>query len=98
MTEKRQSKATGRAARVPRNWTEAQTITAHNRDSRRLLELIEKKLEYNDQAVRDGYVNWGHAGDAAPYRARLLALVIGFTITDDISEGEAEARILELIK
>jgi len=86
------------APALRRDWTEAQAITADNRDSRRLLELIEKRLDYNDQAIRDGYVNWGHAGDAAHYRAKLLALVIAFTITDTVSEGEAEARILELIK
>jgi hypothetical protein len=94
MTEKRQIKTP--AAR--RNWTEAQAITAHNTDSRALLGLIEKKLDYNDQAVRDGYVNWGHAGDAENYRRKLLDLVVAFTIGADQDEAECEARILALIK
>lgn len=94
MTEKRQIKTP--AAR--RNWTEAQAITAHNTDSRALLGLIEKKLDYNDQAVRDGYVNWGHAGDAEHYRAKLLELVVSWTVGADESEADAEARILALIK
>lgn len=80
-----------------RDWTAAQAITEHNRDSRKLLELIEKRLDFNDQAVRDGYVNWGHSGDAAHYRQKLLDLVVGFSIRDSEAEADAEARILALI-
>lgn len=80
-----------------RNWDAAQTVTAHNNDSRKLLELIAYKLEQCDNACKDGRVNWGHAGDAGHYRSKLLELVVGFTISPDEDEPEAEARILRCI-
>ena len=40
-----------------RNWDAAQKLTAHNNDSRKLMEIVGYRLEQNENAARDGRVN-----------------------------------------
>lgn len=80
-----------------RNWDAAQKLTAHNNDSRKLMEIVGYRLEQNENAARDGRVNWGHVGDAENYRAKLLELVVGFTIGPDEDEEDCRERVLRCL-
>lgn len=77
-----------------KNWTATQAATAANRTSNQLLTVIAEKLASRDREAFAGELNWGHVGDAEHIKAKLLELVVGFSLEQDEDEEAAAARIL----
>lgn len=77
-----------------KNWDATQAATAANKTSNQLLTVIAEKLASRDREAFAGELNWGHVGDAEHVKAKLLELVVGFSIGQDEDEDDAAARIL----
>jgi hypothetical protein len=69
---------------------------ANQRDALALLDLIAGCIENHPREQVDR-VTWGHVGDAAHVRERLLEIAIGFALGPDGDEQIARSRIEEAL-
>jgi len=69
---------------------------ANQRDALALLDLIAGCIENHPREQVDR-VTWGHVGDAAHMRERLLEIAIGFALGPDGDEQIARSRIEEAL-
>jgi len=69
---------------------------ANKRDALALLDLIAGCIE-NHPREQVEHVTWGHVGDAAHVRERLLEIAIGFALAPDGDEQAARRRIEEAL-
>jgi hypothetical protein len=69
---------------------------ANKRDALALLDLIAGCIENHPREQVDR-VTWGHVGDAAHVRERLMAIAIGFALRPDGDEQAARRRIEEAL-
>ena len=69
---------------------------ANKRDALALLDLIAGCIE-NHPREQVEHVTWGHVGDAAHVRERLMEIAIGFALAPDGDERAAQGRIEEAL-
>lgn len=69
---------------------------ANKRDALALLALIAGCIENYPREQVDG-VTWGHVGNAAHVRERLMEIAIGFALCPDGKEQDARRRIEEAL-
>lgn len=69
---------------------------ANKRDALALLDLIAGCIENHPREQVDR-VTWGHVGDAAHLRERLLEIATGFALVPDGDEHDARRRIEEAL-
>jgi hypothetical protein len=69
---------------------------ANQRDALALLDLIAGCIENHPREQVDR-VTWGHVGDAAHVRERLMEIAIGFALGPDGDEQAARRRIEEAL-
>lgn len=69
---------------------------ANKRDALALLDLIAGCIENHPREQTDR-VTWGHVGDAAHVRERLLEIAVGFALAHDGDEHAARRRIEEAL-
>jgi hypothetical protein len=69
---------------------------ANKRDALALLDLIAGCIENHPREQVDR-VTWGHVGDAAHLRERLMEMAIGFALGPDGDERAARRRIEEAL-
>ena len=69
---------------------------ANKRDALALLDLIAGCIENHPREQVD-HVTWGHVGDSAHVRERLIEIAIGFALAPDGDEQAARSRIEEAL-
>jgi hypothetical protein len=69
---------------------------ANKRDALALLDLIAGCIENHPREQVDR-VTWGHVGDAAHVRERLLEIAVGFALGPDGCEQSARRRLEEAL-
>lgn len=70
--------------------------SANKRDALALLDLLAGCIE-NHPREQVEHVTWGHAGDAAHLREKLLELAVSYALGPDGSETDARRRIEEAL-
>ncbi len=83
---------------MPRNWEATQRENELLNESAALLAVIGAEIDARRRDGGNGERHYGHVGDAANMRDKLVELVMCWEIGDDEDEQEVRDRILRAVR